>query len=222
MFYHWDTLYFIAQLNNVWKYIWVWGFHSSGDVLQTNTQLTQQTTDVLYLGTNPENAECVFIHLDKSAKVIFTLVLSTKASELGCEESLVRGSWTSSSYCTLISHPPKKLLQHKLIYHWRMTSSGMLRRVDLVRTKVSEELSASIIRVTRIGELGVLAITRNRRTLRINTFVFVAFVVHQFLSPWWWRRYVPLKRQFLQEPQGITSQKTPFFIVTAVETSNLT
>jgi hypothetical protein len=30
----------------------------------------------------------------------------------------------------------------------------MLRHVALVRTDVSEELSASIIRVTRIGELG--------------------------------------------------------------------
>jgi hypothetical protein len=30
----------------------------------------------------------------------------------------------------------------------------MLRRVALVRTDVSEELSASFIRVTRIGELG--------------------------------------------------------------------
>jgi hypothetical protein len=35
-----------------------------------------------------------------------------------------------------------------------MLSSGMLRRVALVRTDVSEELSASIIRVTRISELG--------------------------------------------------------------------
>jgi hypothetical protein len=34
-----------------------------------------------------------------------------------------------------------------------MASSGMLRRVAHVRTDVSEELSASIIRVTRIGEL---------------------------------------------------------------------
>jgi hypothetical protein len=39
-----------------------------------------------------------------------------------------------------------------------MTSSGMLRRVALVRTDVSEKLSASIIRVTRIGELGKLAV----------------------------------------------------------------
>jgi hypothetical protein len=51
-----------------------------------------------------------------------------------------------------------------------MASSGMLRRVALVRTDVSEELSASFIRVTRIGELGTtLAVTSNRRTLRRNT-----------------------------------------------------
>jgi hypothetical protein len=36
----------------------------------------------------------------------------------------------------------------------KMASSGMLRRVALVRADVSEELSASIIKVTRIGELG--------------------------------------------------------------------
>jgi hypothetical protein len=46
----------------------------------------------------------------------------------------------------------------------------MLRRVALVRTDVSEELSASFMRVTRIGELGTtLAVTSNRRTLRRNT-----------------------------------------------------
>jgi hypothetical protein len=49
----------------------------------------------------------------------------------------------------------------------------MLRRVALVRTEVSEELSACFIRVTRIGELRTtLAATSNRRTLRRNTKVF--------------------------------------------------
>jgi hypothetical protein len=38
----------------------------------------------------------------------------------------------------------------------RMASSGMLHHVALVRTDVSEELSPSIIRVTRIGELGTV------------------------------------------------------------------
>jgi hypothetical protein len=43
----------------------------------------------------------------------------------------------------------------------------MLRRV---RTDVSEELSVSFIRMTRIGEPGTtLAVTSNRRTLRRNT-----------------------------------------------------
>jgi hypothetical protein len=37
------------------------------------------------------------------------------------------------------------------------------------------------------------------------------FVVHRFLSPWWRRRQVPPKRRFLQEPHGVTTQKTPFF-----------
>jgi hypothetical protein len=73
-----------------------------------------------------------------------------------------------------------------------MASSGMLRRVDLVRTDVSEELSASFIRVTRIGELGTaLAVTSNRRTLR--------------------RLLVPPKRRFLQEAHGVTFRKTPSF-----------
>jgi hypothetical protein len=51
-----------------------------------------------------------------------------------------------------------------------MVSSGLLRRVALVRTDVSEEPGASVIRVTK---------------------------------------------------NGVTTQKTPFFIVTAVKTSNL-
>jgi DNA-binding TFAR19-related protein (PDSD5 family) len=51
-----------------------------------------------------------------------------------------------------------------------MAYSGMLRRVALVRTEVAEELSASFIRVIRIGEIGItLAVTSNRRTLRRNT-----------------------------------------------------
>jgi hypothetical protein len=38
----------------------------------------------------------------------------------------------------------------------------MLRRVDLVRTDVSEELSASFFRVIRIGELGTILATDAR------------------------------------------------------------
>jgi hypothetical protein len=47
----------------------------------------------------------------------------------------------------------------KKCYIRRMPFSGMLRRVAFARTDVSEEFNASIIRVTRIGELGMLAVT---------------------------------------------------------------
>jgi hypothetical protein len=80
----------------------------------------------------------------------------------------------------------------------RMVSSGLLRRVALVITDVSEERGSSFIRVTKIGELGTTqAATSNRRTLRRNTSV-------------------------LTRATRVTTQKTPFFIVTAVKTSNLT
>jgi hypothetical protein len=44
------------------------------------------------------------------------------------------------------------------------------------------------------------------------------FLVHQFLSPWWWRLYVPPKRRFLQEPHDVTPQKTVLFIGRACST----
>jgi hypothetical protein len=65
----------------------------------------------------------------------------------------------------------------------------MLRRVALIITNVSEECIVTITRVTKIGEIGTtLAETSNRSTQRL----------------------------FLQEPHGVTSQKTAFFIATAV------
>jgi hypothetical protein len=54
----------------------------------------------------------------------------------------------------------------------------MLRRVALVRTDVSEEVSTSIIKVTRIGELGTtLAVTSNRG------FVFFCSVRRLLVAP---------------------------------------
>jgi hypothetical protein len=64
----------------------------------------------------------------------------------------------------------------------------MLRRVALVRTDVSVERSASIIRVTRIDELGILAATSNGYTLRYaflrsvrRLIVTVTFLAKQIL-----------------------------------------
>jgi hypothetical protein len=45
-----------------------------------------------------------------------------------------------------------------------MLSSGILRRVALVRTDVTEERIASRIRVTRIAEIGIrLAVSSNKK-----------------------------------------------------------
>jgi hypothetical protein len=58
----------------------------------------------------------------------------------------------------------------------------MLRRVALVITDVSEEVTAYFNKVTRIGELGTtLAVTSNRRNLRKNTFVYLVTLMKEAL-----------------------------------------
>jgi hypothetical protein len=89
-----------------------------------------------------------------------------------------------------------RLITQQLTIELRKPSAGMFCHVAVVRTHVSEEHITSIIRVTRISELGtMLAVTGNQSTLQRST---------------------------LQEPHPITFQKAAFFIVTAVKTSNLT
>jgi hypothetical protein len=94
-----------------------------------------------------------------------------------------------------------------------MVFSGMLRRVTLVRTDVSEELSTSFIRATRICELGTtLALASNRRTfLRSVRRLLVTARVPS--SPIVVTLMKEALRWFLHEPHGVTSQKIPFFFV---------
>jgi hypothetical protein len=57
-----------------------------------------------------------------------------------------------------------------------MSSSGMLRRVAVVRTDVSEKLSASFVRVTRSGELGTMLVAQSvqfPRGLKATEFVLL-------------------------------------------------
>jgi hypothetical protein len=58
-----------------------------------------------------------------------------------------------------------------------MASSGKLCLVAFVRTDVSEEISVSMISVTRIGELGTtLTVTSNRRKRSVRRLLVMANV----------------------------------------------
>jgi hypothetical protein len=143
----------------------------------------------------------------------------------------------------------------------------MLRCVALLRTDVSEERIASIIKLTRIGELWTtLTVISNRSTLRRSAsfqvtddvvpsspiFVTLMMKVIRFFEmsvlKRLTRRKIPRRRHSLYSPPCkpqilrsinrldsvaetyflldmnwvFISQKTAFFIVTAVKTSNLT
>jgi hypothetical protein len=105
-----------------------------------------------------------------------------------------------------------------------MPSSGMLRCMAFVRTDVSEERSCSIIRVTIISELEkTVTVSIYQLLLRRNTHIEFLRSMSQLLVtgnvvlsslilfPMMRMPYVPPKRRFLQEPQGVTSQKAALF-----------
>jgi hypothetical protein len=75
-----------------------------------------------------------------------------------------------------------------------------LRRVALVRTDVSEERITSIIRMTKIGELGrTLAFLRSV----IRLLVIASVPSQPILVILTTDREVDLKRPFVQEPHGV-------------------
>jgi hypothetical protein len=78
--------------------------------------------------------------------------------------------------------------------------------------------SETSIRVLR-GPNQATVFVRSMRRLLVTANVVPSSPI---LSPWCWRRELPPKRRFLQEPHGITSQMTVFLIITTVKTSNLT
>jgi hypothetical protein len=91
---------------------------------------------------------------------------------------------------------------------WDVTPCGFCK------TRSFRGSIATIIRATRMGELGTtLAVTSNR--------LLMLFLAHRVLLHWCWRYYITPKLQSLQEPCGVTFQKTVFLLV-AVKTPNLT
>jgi hypothetical protein len=95
-----------------------------------------------------------------------------------------------------------------------MASSEMLRRIALVRTDVSEELSACFIRVTRIGELGTLAATlvflRSVRRLLVRVSVVPSSSILGTLTK---EALRSSETSVLTRATHVTSKKTPFFEV---------
>jgi hypothetical protein len=98
-----------------------------------------------------------------------------------------------------------------------MVSSGMLRRVALVRADVSEEPDK-----TRRQEQPTYAAKKFLRSVRLLLVAACVVPSSPILITMMKEAPGSKKRRFLQEPHGVTSQKTPFFTVTAVKTSNLT
>jgi hypothetical protein len=106
----------------------------------------------------------------------------------------------------------------------------MLRRVDIVWTDVSEEYIFSIFWVEKSPseESAWAGGCRLNTSWMFSTCGSVCSHLptlvprSRIFLPWKWRRYVPPKRRFTQDLHGATSQKTVFFIVTAVKTSYLT
>jgi hypothetical protein len=85
----------------------------------------------------------------------------------------------------------------------------MIGHMAHVRTDISEGHIASIIRVTRIGELGTLAVTSNRGTL--PTFTLRLLVTANVpSSPILVTLMMEALHRFLQEAHGVTFQKTVF------------
>jgi hypothetical protein len=87
---------------------------------------------------------------------VFLHIFMSHSPSLATCFGLIRPSSSANESCVQVS-----TLKNDF---WNVTPCGSCKM------KVSEELSASIFRVTRVAELGTtLAVTSNRRTLRRNT-----------------------------------------------------
>jgi hypothetical protein len=92
-----------------------------------------------------------------------------------------------------------------------MASSGMLRRVALVRADVSEEHGDSFIRVTRIGELGTMLALTTANVVPSSPILVTLMKDALSFS----------ETSVLTRATRRNMQKMPFFIVTALNNSNL-
>jgi hypothetical protein len=136
--------------------------HCSFTIVKQALQFLTWFGDIfsLYLHRITEDPKSLPIFLSLLKRALFIII------ELGDESLLqILNLVPFRTYSSLFGRI--LLLQ---TYYSMKVSSGMLRRVALVRTDVPEEPGAYFIRGTRIGEIGTTqAATSNRRTLRRNT-----------------------------------------------------
>jgi hypothetical protein len=101
---------------------------------------------------------------------------------------------------------------------WRMPSSETLCLVALVRTDVpGENVAPPSSGWQELRTMLEILFSVRRLLVKANVVPSSPILISLIMEG-----YFPPKRRFLQEPLGVTSQKTPFFIVTPVKTSNLT
>jgi hypothetical protein len=93
-----------------------------------------------------------------------------------------------------------------------MPSSGMLHRMALLRTYVSVDASASINRVTRIGELGTTLALASIFLRSVRRLLVTAIVVPSspILVALMTEALESSDTSVLQDPHDVTSQKTWF------------
>jgi hypothetical protein len=142
-------------------------------------------------------------HLDaKKAQLPFYLdfTSNTCEAELQCIQDLYMHNWWSGGY-TAISYIKKILNKTKS----HMTATEIYFLYTLAHHLGSPE-NDTLIKYNKV-------LVRTRSLATANE-----FLVHWLLSYCRCKWYVHPKRRFLQGPQGDTSQKTTFFIVTAVKT----
>jgi hypothetical protein len=130
---------------------------TQGDIL---LELVHQTNEQ---AAHADECHTLYIH--------HTFSQIRQSSQLFKQSNLLRHFFTLTNKSSQNSDQGCALYtSRKAISQRKIPLSGMLRRVALVRIEVSEGRSASIIRVTRIGESGTaLAVTNNRSTLRRKT-----------------------------------------------------
>jgi hypothetical protein len=108
----------------------------------------------------------------KQEKVLLGDILRTSCC-LNMKIEAIRSSEMSDSYRISRSYNAEDGTFRLALFKKKVTKNGVFWDVTpyfSLRTDIWEELSASLLRVTRIGELGtMLAVTSNRRTLRRNT-----------------------------------------------------